>query len=425
MNKNARYYIWLSMRCGEASKSPDKLLNYFNNDISKVYEVSENEYLEVKGLSRNLIASLCDKDTNECDKIIAYCESNGVGILVPEDDTYPERLKLLEDRPMVLYYKGEFPDIDNRLCVAVVGTRHQSYYGERSTYTISYDLARAGAVIVSGMAAGCDTSAHKAALDSGGLTLAVLGCGIDTVYPASNRELMENIMKVGCVVSEYAPGTPPKGYNFPKRNRIISGLCNCTFVTEAPQDSGSLITAEFALKQGRNVFALPGKIGETNSRGTNELIQNGAYAVTCAYDIICHYDKLFSNNLKLFKSQINKKELDDKAKNQSEKIKIKENIIPVPYSEISKPEPKIREDKNAYLKNSQNNSSRVFEAKFPKHAEKENAVFNIIMQKSPITVDEIVKISGFETSQVASLFTILELKGFIKILPGGSAVPKK
>ena len=164
---------------------------------------------------------------------------------------------------------------------------------------MAYDLAKAGAVVVSGMAKGVDGMAHRGALDGGGYTVAVLGCGIDRVYPAEHADLMRQIQKNGLVITEYKPFTEPKGSNFPLRNRIISGLSQGTVVIEAPRGSGALITAQTALGQGRDVFALPGKVGEMSSIGTNELIRDGARIVTCAADILLEYQPLYGGKINL------------------------------------------------------------------------------------------------------------------------------
>ena len=175
-------------------------------------------------------------------------------------------------------------------------------YGKRSAYTITYDLAKCGAVIISGMALGIDGICHRAAIDAGGQTVAVLGCGIDRIYPAEHESLYNEITENGAVITEFKPGTPPAGYNFPLRNRILSGLSQGTFVIEADKRSGAMITARSAIFQCLYIFALPGKVGEMNSSGTNSLIQKGAKMVTTALDILDEYAGLYTASIRIEKT---------------------------------------------------------------------------------------------------------------------------
>ncbi|PLX98865.1 MAG: DNA-protecting protein DprA [Desulfuromonas sp.] len=199
------------------------------------------------------------------------------------DEEYPSLLRTIHDPPALIYLRGTL-DIDQ--AVGVVGSRRASTQGERTTWMICSDLARSGITIVSGMARGIDGVAHEAALAAGGTTIAVLGCGIDRIYPYENRKLYQQIPEQGAVISEYPPGTKPLAGHFPGRNRIISGLSRGVLIVEAAEGSGSLITADFALDQGREVFAVPGAIQNPNSRGVNRLLKDGAHLVTGASDIV-------------------------------------------------------------------------------------------------------------------------------------------
>ncbi|WP_169713504.1 DNA-processing protein DprA [Paludifilum halophilum] len=201
------------------------------------------------------------------------------------DSTYPQMLKELSQPPWVLYVKGDSSLLSGP-CLAVVGTRKPSSYGKQATHSLSENLAAQGWVIVSGMAAGVDGEAHRAALDAGGKTVAVLGSGVDVVYPKHHRSLYQEILKRGAACSEMPPGTQPHPGLFPQRNRVISGLSFGSLVVEAAERSGSLITADFSMEQGREVFAVPGPITSENSRGTNRLIQQGAKSVLQAEDVL-------------------------------------------------------------------------------------------------------------------------------------------
>ena len=207
------------------------------------------------------------------------------------DPSFPELLRAIHDPPPLLYLRGAaVPELLARPAVAVVGARACSSYGRSVTRSLTRELAAAGLVVVSGMARGIDGEAHRGALESGGATVAVLGCGIDRDYPAAHAELARRICEHGLVVSEYEPGVEPAPWRFPARNRIIAGLCRATVVVEARDRSGALITADFALEEGRDVLAVPGEITSSLSAGTNALLKLGAGPVTCAADVLELYD---------------------------------------------------------------------------------------------------------------------------------------
>ena len=221
---------------------------------------------------------------------LAALERKGVSVVTLADADYPESLRNIPAPPALLYFHGSLAAGDH-LAIAVVGTRKPSRYGLEATRRVVTDLARAGITIVSGMALGIDAAAHQAALDAGGRTLAVLGCGLDVVYPSGHRGLAERIASQGALLTEFALGTKPEARNFPIRNRIVSGLCHGTLVVEAGERSGALITAQFALEQNRDTYAIPGGIFWPTSQGTNRLLQHGeAKLVTRAGDILEEMD---------------------------------------------------------------------------------------------------------------------------------------
>jgi len=212
-------------------------------------------------------------------------QSKGIQVLTWLDEAYPQRLKEIEQPPPVLYLRGELSPEDS-WAVAIVGTRRVTPYGRQVTEEAASFLAANGITIVSGLARGVDAIAHNAALRAGGRTLAVLGSGVDRIYPPENRVMAEQIIEHGAILSDYVPGTPPESSNFPPRNRIISGLSIAVVVVEAGETSGALITAEFAAEQGREIFAVPGNILAPQSKGTNKLIQQGALPLLSANDIM-------------------------------------------------------------------------------------------------------------------------------------------
>ena len=291
-DENTLYWLWLAEKCGIASKQFGRIIEKYDDPFD-VYRLSEDEIEQLEGINGALRAKLCEKDLESSYSILKYCKENRVDIISYGDSRYPTRLKNIEDAPILLYCLGHFPDFNSALCIGIVGTRKMSEYGKQSAYKIGYELSSAGAIVVSGMALGVDGAAASGALSAGGRTVAVLGCGISVVYPKEHKKLMEEISRKGAVITEYPPAEAPHGHNFPKRNRIISGLCQGVLVVEGAAGSGALITARRAIDQGRAVFALPGKIDESNSEGPNELIREGAYPALCSDDILRHYDFLY------------------------------------------------------------------------------------------------------------------------------------
>ncbi len=291
----------------------------------------------------------------DVDKLIQDAERQGIQILTWDSPTYPPHLKQIDQPPPVLYLKGEITSEDV-WAVGIVGTRAVTAYGRQVTEELAATLARNGITIVSGLARGVDAIAHSAALKAGGRTLAVLGSGIDRIYPPEHRGLAEKISEQGAVLSDYAPSTPPESANFPPRNRIISGLSLTVVVIEAAETSGSLITASFAADQGRDVFAVPGNIFAPQSKGTNRLIANGARPLLAVKDILDALD--LTRNL--------------------ERREIRKTLPSDPT---------------------------------------EAALFQLIGAE-PLHVDEIRAQSGMPIAQVSATLTMMELKGLVRQVGG-------
>jgi DNA processing protein len=238
------------------------------------------------GLDRRSVQNLAElRGKLDLEAELARLSNAGFDAMTWDDPRYPARLKGINDPPPVLYLRGDLRPEDD-FGVAVVGTRGMSNYGREAARSISAGLAEAGVTVISGLARGIDAVAHRAALDAGGRTLAVLGCGVDVVYPWENRRIAADLVERGALISEYPLGTQPEASNFPPRNRIVSGLSRGVVVVEAGEQSGALITARFAADQGRDVFAVPGSIFARNSAGTHRLIRDGAIPVTCANDVL-------------------------------------------------------------------------------------------------------------------------------------------
>lgn len=265
--------------------------------------------VSVGRVSEKRARSICEFNGHEkLESDIERVKSQGVKVVLKDSDEYPAALRDFHDAPLVLYMKGDIQEED-RFAVSVVGTRKPTAYGVAVTEKISAELASMGLTVVSGLARGVDTAAHRGALRAGGRSIGVMGSGIDVPYPAENRLMMEKMADSGAILSEFPPGTKPLRENFPRRNRIISALSLGVLVVEAQSDSGSLITAGYALEQGKDVFSVPGNINSLNSRGTNELIKKGAKVVTGARDIVEELAPVLKGFIKARKTDGRKVEL--------------------------------------------------------------------------------------------------------------------
>lgn len=281
----ARYWIGLSSIPGVGRATFRKLVHAFGTP-ERALAASADDLKNVGGLSDKIIKELLSGAWREAaGREAERAQDAGVAVVTLDDPAYPENLRAAQDPPPFLYVKGALLPRDSA-AVAIVGTRNPTHYGKTVTHRMAQDLAAAGVTVVSGMARGIDTQAHRGALAARGRTIAVLGSGIDVPYPPENRGLMEEIAGSGAVVTENPFGTQPEAGYFPARNRIISGLSRGTVIVEAAADSGSLITAEYTLKQGRKLFAVPGNIGSPVSRGTNSLIKEGAALIEGAGDLL-------------------------------------------------------------------------------------------------------------------------------------------
>lgn len=278
-------WLWLTSKFNGANAKIAALVEFFGG----VDEVYASKHFHNMGLTGEEKKLLSDKDLTAANKICERLARIGGKIIVIEDENYPKILKQAHNPPPVLYIKGKVPELDDVLTIGVVGTRRASDYGRLVTERICANLARAGAVTVSGMAEGIDAAGAWATIEEGGIAVGVIASGIDIAYPPENAELYQAIAEKGCIMTEFPPGTAPLKRHFPIRNRIIAGLSRGVLVTEAPQKSGALITARFAMEEGRDVFAVPRNISDIKYSGTNILIQQGAKLVMHPNDILCEY----------------------------------------------------------------------------------------------------------------------------------------
>jgi DNA processing protein len=432
-DENKLYWIWLSERFGSASKAFGGFAERFG-DPYDVYRLESEEIEQIDGISDCLKNKLADKSLDKAYSILKYCKKNSIDIIGYSDKRYPSRLKTIEAPPVLLYVMGKLPDMNSRLCIGMVGTRKMSEYGKQSAYKISYELSAANVCVVSGMASGIDGVCACGALESGGTTVAVLGCGISIAYPREHEKLMRAIAKQGAVITEYPPFERPLPGNFPKRNRIISGLCQGVLVIEGAKGSGALITASRTIAQGRELFALPGKIDEINSYGPNELIQNGANVALGASDITDHYDFLYHDviNYKGLARAKRKSELSEQTLSKygvSSKVYFGRNDTARTSARDdraeSRPQPSEYTPSEEPIKQSvrvehvPDNSAAILDSL----DDTSKRVFELVPDGTSFTPDTIAA-NGIDIGDVITALTMLEISGLVSSLPGGMYVKK-
>lgn len=282
--KDIEYWIWLSRIEGLNPKLLNDLLEKYDNPRTLWNKTKEE--LTIEGIKESYANEITNSIyRRNLDKYLKYMNENNIEIINIHDKSYPDKLKVIYDPPIVLYIKGN-KNILNEKAMAIVGCRMCTKYGENIANKLAYNLSLNNINVISGLARGIDSCAHKGTLKTNGKTIAVVGCGLDRVYPTENKTLFNEIINNnGAIISEYIIGTKPLAKNFPRRNRIISGLSDGVIVVEAREKSGTLITVDFALEQGKNIYAVPGNIDNPNSYGTNDLIKQGAKIITNFQDI--------------------------------------------------------------------------------------------------------------------------------------------
>ncbi|MGZ3495640.1 MAG: DNA-processing protein DprA [Thermodesulfobacteriota bacterium] len=358
MAEDVSYWLALSLTPGLGSVLIKRLLDRFRTPEA-VFRASVRELSGIEGLGEKVVGEIRNGPQEKIvERELSLLQRVEGKVVTLKDDDYPKRLKDIYDPPALLYVRGELRREDE-LAVAIVGSRKTAPYGRWMTEKIGEDLARHGVTVVSGMARGIDSLAHKGAIQGGGRTIAVLGCGVDVVYPSENRSLFQQIVEHGAVLSEFPMGSPPEGGHFPKRNRIISGLSIGVIIVQASAESGSLITAGYALEQGREVFAVPGNVGAEGSRGTNQLIKDGAKLVESSDDIL-------------------------------------EEILP-----------QWRREEGGTQK-----------AETPVDLKGEEGILYNLLGETPLHIDAIIRESQLDPGKVSSLLLDLELKGLISQWPG-------
>lgn len=281
-----KYWIWFSLITNLGFQRKSKLLEICKHP-KNIYHLRKEQLEKIKYIGEKTSTEIVKQELKiKMEEQYNYMQKKNIDIIPITDDRYPTQLKNIYDPPLYLYYKGNHK-ILNHKSIAIIGCRQASEYGIKIAKYFAYHLSKQGFCIVSGLAKGIDTYAHIGTIYAKEKTIGVVGNGLDTVYPYENQKLADKIIQTdGCLISEYPIGTKPNKMNFPERNRIVSGLCDAIIVVEAQEKSGTLITVDFALEQGREVYVVPGNIDTKNSRGTNHLIKQGAKIITNYEDIM-------------------------------------------------------------------------------------------------------------------------------------------
>lgn len=384
-----KYWVWLTTLPGLGQRTKLQLLEHFASP-EEIYFAPEEELLLAEGVTKTQCALLADKSLDRAEKVLEDCAKDGQFLLTMDDAAYPARLRNIYDPPLLLYGKGSLPLFDEEVAVTVVGTRSCTPYGVKAASELGYELAKQGALLVSGMAKGIDGEALRGALRAGGFTAAVLGGGADVVYPAANRRLYEDIAATGVILSEYPPGTEPRGEHFPVRNRLLSALSVATLVVEAPERSGALITAATALEQGREVFAVPGPFDAPMSRGCNGLIREGAGLVCEAWDVLSFYESRYPHKLRLLRAKLPPLPKGAPEAESGEPAKPVEEAPPapaLPVLDISQDPGGLTDD--------------------------QIAVLSVLHTDIPTLTDDAAILADLPVRRVLSALTVLEIDGYV------------
>ena len=455
-NRHALYWVWLAEICRPASRRAVRLLRVFENP-ERVFRAGACELTEsgVVSVKSRIYADIMRHDLSLAKEIVSWCDKNGVTILTPESKEYPANFLSLMDAPLVLYVVGTLPDFSKRCALSVVGTRKMTEYGRVQSFRLGYALAKSGAIVVSGLAYGVDGLAMASAIEAGGTVVGIIGNGIDTVYPKEHAKLYRECASHGAVISEYAPGTAPSRGSFPQRNRLISALSQGTVVVEGDRLSGAMITARHAVYQGRDLFAVPGSVDSEASVGPNDLIREGAFAVTSARDILERYEFVYPHTLvpslaSLCLAGVDVKQsavmtslkystrgtLDagsgrysDASGSNEKKINassiimtsdtVEEKYIPrdIPKAVATKEEPE--KGSNKKTKNKKRPAGFSPEAKEPVRidfemlTETDRKVYMAMIPDTPMLPDEII-VKGLGAKEIMSSLTLLEISGAVE-----------
>jgi DNA processing protein len=413
--KNKMLYVWLQQAVGLYSRLVSDIFNRFRS-IEEIYNCEDFSFL---GESKaKYIKRLENKDNSSAFEITKKCESLGVRITGYYDELYPEKLRGIDMPPVALYSIGNLRDLNKVPCVAIVGTRNMTDYGKETAESFAYNFAKSGACVVSGLAKGIDTAAHRGAVMADGYTVAVLGNPIGDIYPKENIKAFETLYKRGLVMSELYPGAPRTRADFPNRNRIISGISDAVVIAEAGETSGALITARHATSQGRALFAVPGAIGAENA-GTNKLIKNGVSAATEPMDVLNVLMLEYPEKVKSYEPSITKR-LKSYGSKTEKKIKpVKHEAKPAFTVEAEQDTAPEFEALKASSESEQMPSDKKFSGEIA------DRIMTVLKGAHPVTADEIAARTGIGIAEVMTELTFMEIDGRIIACPGGRFVSSK
>ncbi len=401
------YWIWFAQMSKISAHMKQKLLQHFR-DPEDIYYAEEPAFAQISGLTEEGIADLLEKDLTQAQSILDACKEKNIQLLTYSDWQYPVRLRNIYDPPMVLYFTGTLPDWDDVPMIGVVGTRKATVYGLNTAKRFGSQICACGALVVSGGANGIDSMAMEGALEAGGPVVCVLGCGVDVVYPANNRQLFSKVTANGCLISEYPPGEKALPWHFPLRNRIITGMCNGLLVVEAPEKSGALISASHALEQGRDVFVVPGNVDVEACSGSNALLDE-AIAALSGWHVVRQYEHQYPG-------KVRRQEF-PKAAQYPQTMVAQQQVYPEKADVQNQ-----THDKKSIDKSSKSTYS-VVNNLVSALSQQEQLVFARIDAEG-CTVDDLIGNTELPPATVKSILTKLTIKGLVRNLPGGRVAAK-
>ena len=408
------HWIWLATRKQLNDREKAGLLDHFR-DPEDIY-FADSGVLAQTGLTEEKLEALADKDLTSAEEILSRCDEKQIHILTLRDAAYPARLKNIADPPLVLYYTGKLPDLEGSPLIGVVGTRSATPYGITAAKRMGFQIARCGGIVVSGGATGIDSAAMQGALSAGGTVVGVLGCGADVVYPRSSRGLYLDTQRHGCLLTEFPPGTEPYKWNFPKRNRIISGLSCGVLVVEAPEKSGALITARQAADQGRDVFVVPGNIDMPSCAGSNALLRDGAILCSSGWDVMSEYEALFPGKIRRDERPVRMTGSEEEA-NLPKEEEIAPMVAQKPRLPGKNRATKEKKDKKPIDNTGKPPYSELDNDKKAGLSEREAALLDLIGGEECL-VDDVIARSALAPGIVLASLTMLEVRGLVTRLPG-------
>ena len=383
------HWLWLSRLTKVSPSQKRKLLQLFG-DPEQLYNTDVRQLRDLGFLSADALEQLDNKDMTQTLQFAEYCERLNIDYITIQDTSYPPRLRALEDGPLVLYYKGRLPDFEQRPVIGVVGTRNASRAGLRAAEKLGGEIASCGGIVVSGGAVGIDICALKGAHAAGMPTVTVLAGGLDKIYPKENETYLQKFCEYGCMISEVAPGSTVYKASFLQRNRIISGMSNGVLVVEAPEHSGALNTVQWGLEQGKEIFAVPGCLGEPSCAGSNRLLEDGAISATSGWAVMGLYAQRYPHTVS--KREYKAPEPVFSAPNRKNDKKDIDNQPASAYSVIEKPLPPLNEREQMLVD---------------------------LLKHGPVLQDLLAADAGMDTGEIMRLITVLSMKDVVQTDPEG------